>query len=298
MFAGSREGGGAAPAILHAMTATPPPDGAPRPDPPIVEEADRLRVCSVSGLAGALAIVIAFFLPWVTVKPEAAAAYRERVVQRLEDDQLPTPPHAEDWRRLAEHVGRDRRAAGIDVFWWARIASVDAQGNVVNIAAPGANALVSRAITVGAVWLGALPVLSVLLFAYFLTHHCKRARSPALITAMLVGAAAVLTTGAYDIISAELGQELDSAVGLTVLLLGGAVLFLAGSFGVKARNWWKVFGGTIVIAGILYLGIRSFVEGPRLVPDSGERPSIESGRTDASAQSLSSSSLRRFSRSS
>lgn len=281
------------------MNETLTPDGAPAPDAALLPEAERLRVCSISGLAGALAIVIAFFLPWVTVKPEAAAVYRERVVERLDDDRLPPPPHAADWRRLAEHVGRDRYAAGIDVFWWARIASVDTQGNPVPIWAAGGNARTSRAIMVGAVWLGALPVLAVLLFAYFLTHHCKRARSPALITAMLVGAAAVLTTGVYDIISGELGQELDSAVGLTVLLLGGAVLFLAGSFGVKARNWWKVFGGTIVIAGILYLGIISFIKGPRdperdVAPPAG----VESGRADAQVQSLASSSLRRFSRSS
>ena len=231
------------------------------PDPPI-EDGDRLRVCSISGLAGALAIVVAFFLPWVTVKPDAAAAYRERILLRLADERRPAPPHADDWRRLAEHVGRDQHAAGIDVFWWARIASVDEEGERVPISAAGMNARATRAILVGAVWLGLMPILATLLFAYFLTHHCKRARTPALITAMLVGAAAVLTTASYGRISGAFGQELQGAVGLTVLLTGGAVLFLAGSFGVKARNWWKVFGGAILIAGILALGIQSYVQGP------------------------------------
>jgi hypothetical protein len=38
------------------------------------------------------------------------------------------------------------------------------------------------------------------------------------------------------------------------------LLFLAGAFGVKARNWWRVLGGAVLIGGAVAWGIREYLE--------------------------------------
>ncbi|MFV1960063.1 MAG: hypothetical protein ACC662_11700, partial [Planctomycetota bacterium] len=68
--------------------------------------------------------------------------------------------------------------------------------------------------------------------------------------------------GAYAKVQGVIGEETGAAEGLTLLLAGGAVLFLAGVFGVKARNWWRVFAGAIIVGSIVAWGLLSYVLGP------------------------------------
>ena len=75
-----------------------PPFAAPTADE------SRVRLTTVAGTLASVAIVVAFFLPWVEVSTTEAARYRERIEQRLEDPVQPLPADVAkgDWLRLAK----------------------------------------------------------------------------------------------------------------------------------------------------------------------------------------------------
>jgi hypothetical protein len=205
---------------------------------------------TVVGTLAGLALVAAFFLPWVRMPQEVAARYRARIHASLSDPVRPPPSNADDWRRLADLVAERGAVTGLDVFYWARTAHATA-GELQD----GEESRTSRGILLAAILVIGVPILSLLLVLHFLVHRLRRARSPALILAMLTGAAAVGIASVYGIVAGVVDRETDGAIGLTILLVGGFALFLAGAFGVRLRNWWRVFGGTLVVgAALAFLG--------------------------------------------
>jgi hypothetical protein len=222
-----------------------PPISAPARPP----DEDRLRMTSLVGTLAASAVVVAFFLPWVRVAPDVATRFEARMRADLADPVGRPSERAEDWRRLAASVAREGTTAGVDVFYWARTARADSETPVA-----------ARGLLVLAIVLGGVPLAGLLLAGYFVAHRFRRARSPALVLAMLVGGAAVAIASAYGILRGALEQETDPGPGLTVLLVAGAALALGGAFGVRARNWWRVLGGAAVsgaaLAGLAYAYVR------------------------------------------
>jgi hypothetical protein len=225
------------------------------PTPPEVDEPRRLRVCSLSGIAGSVLVLVAFFLPWVRID-EGVAENFHRSIEQSEVD--PPAEVRADWLRMAEEIEQRREVTGLDVFYWARTAVRTASSGA--LPEGGSTELAARAIRVVAVWLAAVPLLALLLSIYFLLHHCRKARSPALILATLAGAAAMAIPAAHEIFREALAG-VTAERGLSLLLAGGALLFLAGTFGVRLRNWWRVFGGALLVGALLVGGVLGYVRG-------------------------------------
>ena len=97
-----------------------------------------------------------------------------------------------------------------------------------------------------AILLALVALGSLLLAGYFIGHRFHRARTPSLILAMIVGAAALVLAGLHDHLLKFASEKTSPGLGFPVLLGGGAALCLAGIFGVTARNWWRVYGGALV----------------------------------------------------
>ena len=112
----------------------------------------------------------------------------------------------------------------------------------------------------------ALPLAGFVLAAYFLVHRLRRARSPMLILCFLTGATAVGVAGAFDFVHHRLLATLGPAAGVhpatgVWLMLGsGAVLVLVGILGVTAKNWFRVYLGSVATGACLALIAWRFLE--------------------------------------
>jgi hypothetical protein len=198
-------------------------------------------------------LLVAFFLPWVEVDPEVATRFERKMEERLTDPMRPAPANADDWRQLARILVTEKAVTGLDVFFWARTAWRHA-GDMAS--GPDATptdegGIARRGILLVAIVLAAVPLLCLVLVLYFVAHRLRRARSPALILAMLTGSAAIGTSAVYGIVRGAITPETHPAPTFSLLLAGWGVLFLSGAFGVRVRNWWRVLGGTVVTGAAL-----------------------------------------------
>ncbi len=255
-----------------ALTDSPPPHAHHRP---------RIRLTAILGCLAAIGVAVGFFLDWATVRPEFAEKYRAAVVEHHEREFTPSPT-ADDWKALADHLVAHGGVSGPDVFHWARTARATAarlreteqraEAQRVDVerertpgdpADPGAvtsdapstdryprDPLFERAMVPVATFLAFVPIGAAFVAFYFLLHGLRRARTPVLVLAMWVGVIAVSFPAAYRIAEGAIDLDTDPAPGLSVLLVSGFALFLAGVFGVKAENWWRVFLGFLVV-GVL-----------------------------------------------
>ena len=227
------------------------------------QKEDRIRVTSIAGTIASLVIVAAFFLPWVQVPKEEAVRYRDQMTSRMarNDPPLPAGVPEDDWRLLSETVAQEGHVTGLDIFYWARTAVMTADAYARQGAGeedPSIQEL-PRGIHVAAIALAALPVAAVLLVFYFLLLFLRRAHSPALVVAVLNGTLAVSMPATYEIIREGIGVPTTPGDGLTLTGLAGALLFLAGVFGVRLRNWWRVILGAVLLGGGLALAAWQYV---------------------------------------
>jgi hypothetical protein len=232
------------------------PDSAAPPRPARADE-DRVRVTSLVGTLASAAIVVAFFLPWLSVEPDQAAGYLRRMEERFEDPVHPVPEGVSkpDWLRLAGIAAEQGHVSGLDVFYWARMAgkTAEAYGRAEHAGRDEPPATLSRAIRIVAIVLGALPVVALLIALTFVVQRFRRAHSPTLVLAVLGGAVAIAVPAAHSIVESGLEVRSESAVGLHLLGVAGPVLLLAGVFGVRLKNWWRVFTGAVIVGGGLAL---------------------------------------------
>jgi hypothetical protein len=219
----------------------------------------RIRLTAALGGIAAVAVAVGFFQDWVTVEEDTARKYREAQRERALSEFEPSPT-TEDWKALADHLVEHGAIGGLDVFHWARTARREARllredadrarARADAVAAP-APPYGERALLVLAVLLAFVPVGGIFIAFYFLLHGLRRAKTPVLVLAMWVGAVAVAFPAGYRrIAEGVLDAETDPTTGLSVLLVGGFALFLAGVFGVKAENWWRVFLGFLVVGAL------------------------------------------------
>ncbi len=229
-----------------------------------------MRITSLVGTLASAAIVVAFFLPWLAVESEQAERYLERMEERFEKPVHPVPEGVSrrDWLRLANLAAEQGYVSGLDVFYWARTAgkTAEAYGRAENAGraeiAGGDEppAKPSRAIHVVTIVLGVLPVTALLLALYFIVNHFRRAHSPTLVLAVLSGAVAIAVPAAYSILEKGLHVRATADVGLHILGVAGPLLLLAGVFGVRLKNWWRVFMGALVVGGGLALVVWAWFE--------------------------------------
>jgi hypothetical protein len=215
----------------------------------------RIRLTAALGGLAAVGVVVGFFLDWATVQPEFARRYRDAQREHGESEFTPSPT-TEDWKALVDGLVQRGAAAGPDVFHWARTARAEARLMRERSerrrpeGAPAPEPWFERAMLVVAVLLAAIPLGGAFIALYFLLHGLRRAKTPVLVLAMWVGAIAVAFPATYRFAEPAMDAETDPAPGLSVLLVAGFALFLAGVFGVKAENWWRVFLG-FFLTGLL-----------------------------------------------
>jgi hypothetical protein len=207
---------------------------APAPSP--------VRRTAIFGAVAALGVAASLFVAWVEIDPAVAERFLAKVEQRLSDPDLPVVPRADDWRRLARIVAEEHTITGVDVFFWARTASASGLAQEGSLGERrGARAILLLAILLAVLALGGL-----LLGLHFLRHRFRRVRSPVLILCVVLGGIAVGLSALYGIVQGAVDAETEGAWGLQALRACGAVLLLAGAFGVKAVNWWRVYGGALL----------------------------------------------------
>ncbi|MDJ0522269.1 MAG: hypothetical protein QNJ90_09370 [Planctomycetota bacterium] len=223
----------------------------------------RLRVTGIAGAVAALCVGLSFFLPWATVAPEHAQQFEAAVTKSIDERATP-PAGGEDFRTLARTMVAEGALTGADFIHWVRTAKtfsaeLDASAN------PGVDAGAHvRRLELVRVLLYGIPIAAFLLAAHFVFHRFRRARFPVLVLCILVGGASVVLAGTLQFAHGFMAQALPGgarggslAIGWNVLLVGGAVLGLAGFFGVSARNWFRTYVvSAITAAGLAFLALR------------------------------------------
>jgi hypothetical protein len=205
-----------------------------------------VRWSAVIGALAGFALLAAFFVDWfVVTDAEAAEALRREVESHTTGDDS---PGAVAWRQRAQELVERGSVTGLDFYSWSRTAPGYERKAHGTPEGP-----VDRAIFVVGLAALALPIGGGILGLYFVTHRFRRARSPILILAMLLGLVAVAIPAAYKFGEGIVGRVTDAAVGARALSALGGVLLLVGSFGVRAENWWRVFAGAAATGGALGL---------------------------------------------
>ena len=235
-----------------------PPLGAPAPgDTP----AARVRLTSVAGAAAAACLCASFFLPWVRVDRALADDFHA-TMERAVADRTPPSDGAREFLALAVHMRDEGGLRGVDVIHWVR-ASQSVGRDLDRAAASGLAAEEhQRRLALVLLLLYGMALAAFLLAAHFLVHRFRRARAPVLILCILTGLMAVVTAYILDFAQRfsagtldQTGQPLvghwELSGGWVCLLTGGALLTLAGVFGVRARNWFRVY----VISGATAAGL-------------------------------------------
>jgi hypothetical protein len=238
------------PAPRPSATPPPGPAAAVSVDEPVGEkERARVRWAAIFGTLGCLAIVVAWFLPWIYVPEDKVDGVRRALAPGIKA--LPREGedagHAARWTVVDEAI-EEGHFTGLDLFHWFRSAWA------LNRRYTGPDPLAStagtwvrqRSFLLGAVVFALLPAVAFLMACYFLTHGFRRAASPMLILMTLVGCGAGMLTIAGMRLADMKTLPLPTGIGLQGTAAASVVLGLSGIFGVTARNWWRVYAGAAV----------------------------------------------------
>jgi len=243
---------------------TPESAGPSRDDPagPSPRARGRVRVTSCAGTCAALLLGLCFFLDWVRVDPALGTRFLDGVEKAIAEKGEKTPVD-EHFLTIGHTLENQGALTGMDIIFWVR--SAGAFGETIESArARAEDQHTQRILVIARLLLYALLLVAFLLAAYFLFHRFRRATAPILILCILVGATAVVLAGglhyAYGLVQDAIGgsaQGVSPGPGAKVLLAGGALLSLAGVFGVTGRNFYRVYvGAGVTAAGLVLLGQR------------------------------------------
>jgi hypothetical protein len=254
----------------RAAAAQPPASSPPETPPERPPETrpvrhGRRRLTSVVGTLAALLLGLCFFLPWIQVDPRLGEPFLRGIDESVAGLQEPGPVE-QDFQQLAASLKEQGALTGMDLIYWVRTAG--AFGDRIESAQErAADAPTQRVLVIARLLLNTLLFVALLLAAYFVFHGFRRVTAPILILCVLVGATAVVLAGglhyAHHLVQDALGSAADGVAngpGSKVLLLGGAGLVLAGTFGVSGRNFIRVYAGVGLTAVGLYLLVLRYFE--------------------------------------
>ena len=228
--------------------APPPAETPPMPSEGVAVPAAQphpLRWASILGSAAAAVLCAAWVLPWILVDDDVARDFHATVTREIESRGGPSAG-TEEFLRIAETMRAEGGLRGTDFIQWLRAGQtfsneLDAEVN------PGVQAEAHlRRLRLVQYLLYGIPLAAFLLLAHFLMHRFRRARAPVLILAILTGLAAMLTAAVLDYTQGFISDAIraggaDLGWGWRALLWGGVGLAVAGVFGVRRRNWFRVY---------------------------------------------------------
>jgi hypothetical protein len=234
-------------------------------DEPVGEkERARVRWAAIFGFLGCIAIVVAWFLPWIYVPEDKVDEVRRALAPGIKalPREGPEAALSEQWKVVDEAIEKGH-FTGLDGFHWLRSAWA------LNRYYTGPDPLESsdgtwvrqRSFLVGAIVFAALPAVALLMTCYFLTHGFRRAAGPMLILMTLVGCGAGALTIAWMRLSDMKTLPLPTGIGLQGTAVASVVLALSGIFGVTSRNWWRVYTGAAVTLVALAVLAWAYVSG-------------------------------------
>lgn len=220
------------------------PSAAPRPR----------RLTAVVGAIAAAAMVAAFFLPLFTVDATEAGRLADRiesdVTRRSRDDAM-----AKDFASVFRTVTDQGHVTPADLVHYARVTREQRDNLVrdraVDAPAPARETPFDRLLILLIVFCAAPPVGGLLLCGYFLFHGLRRAKSPMLVLALIVGVLGAAFPVAHQYARFEVQPYLGRSLGFWVQLGASATLLLVALFGVRWTNWWRVYAvGALMLACI------------------------------------------------
>jgi hypothetical protein len=215
---------------------------------------------SLFGSLAAACLCVAYFLPWVQVDATLAADFHATVTREIERREKPSEG-AQEFLDVAETMLAEGALRGTDFIHWLR-AGQSFSRDLDDEINPGVSADDHlRRLELVKILLYGLPLAAFLLATHFLMHRFRRARAPVLILAILTGLGAIVTAAVLDLTQAFIAPALieegaQLGVGWYVLLWGGVGLTVAGVFGVRPGNWFRVYvisAATAVALGVLAL---------------------------------------------
>lgn len=236
----------------------PPSEPAAAPAPEVPHRP--IRLASIVGSIAAAALCLGWFLPWVVVDPRVADDFHATVTRSIEEREEPSEG-AQEFLQIAETMREEGGLKGTDFIHWLRAGqtlSAELDADVNPGVAPDPHV---RRLRLVQYLLYGIPLAAFLLLAHFLMHRFRRARAPVLILAILTGLAALVTAATLDFTQKFIGDAIrsGSAVlgwGWHCLVWGGVGMVVAGVFGVRPRNWFRVYvvsAATAAALGVLAL---------------------------------------------
>lgn len=214
----------------------------------------RIRLTAISGtLASALLLVSYFFLPWIVV-PEAERGRVERAfAPSLDELSVEAPELAQKVRLLVRQVADEGHMTGLDTFHYARTMWALNRlrlGDEPRDPSTDRAWVVRRALLLGAIVLAILPVGALFLFLYFVLGRFRRAGTRALVLLVILGCLGGAVTLAWMRFAEGLKVEALTGLGLELALGSTVAQGCAGLFGVTAKNWWRVYTGSIATLAV------------------------------------------------
>lgn len=208
-----------------------PAADAPAPGAPVVKaHAWRVpgsaRWASTLGALGALLLVAAPLLPWLTIEPSEAERFGRALAEAAAQE--PAGAGTEGFAALGRRLAERHELTGLDLVEWSRGARARLEAErSASAATPEARARLVRGWTVVAVVILSLGGLSLLLAVYLLWHRLARFRPPVQVLAgALAGPALALAVGLTWVLR-SFGETASVGSGQTALLAGGAALLVA-----------------------------------------------------------------------
>ena len=217
--------------------------------------AGRIRLTAISGaLAAALLLVAYFFLPWIVIPDSERGRVERALAPSLEELSTEAPELAEKVRILVRQVADEGHLTGLDTFHYARTMWALNRlrlGDEPRDPSTDQAWRTRRALILGAIVLALLPVGSFLLFLYFVLGRLRRAGTRSLVLLVILGCLGVAVTLAWMRFAEQLKVEAFTGIGLELALVATVAFACAGLFGVTAKNWWRVYAGSLATLAVV-----------------------------------------------
>ncbi len=214
-----------------------------------------VRLAAVAGTVAAALLIAAFFLPFLEVDAADAGRLAEHITAETARRSVDAGI-GEDFAAVFESVAAQGYMTLADVVHYARTAGPERDNVIYDGARSGSSADPAARRFERLLWilllLAAAPPLGGLALAcYFVYHGWRRARSPMLIFAFVIGVMGAAIPAAYQYARYELQPHLVPTWGFGLALAGALGLVLVAVFGVTIKNWWRVYlGGLLTLAGL------------------------------------------------